>query len=81
MCTNIIIIYYKYQNIVCCVHVCVCVRVYVCVCVCVCVCVLNNSRLDFYVSERIICESTLTVYYARRYIRSFEIKGNSFIRI
>ena len=42
---------------------------------------LNNSRLDFYVSERIICESTFTVYYARRYIRSFEIKGNSFIRI
>ena len=35
--------------------------------------VLNNSRLDFFVSEKVICD--ITAYTARRYIRSFEIKG------
>ena len=35
--------------------------------------VFNNSRLDFFVSEKVICD--ITVYTARRYIRSFEIKG------
>ena len=34
---------------------------------------LNNSRMDFYVSERVICDDTLSVYYSRRYIKSFEI--------
>ena len=36
---------------------------------------LNNSRLDFYVSERSICQETLTLYYARKYIKSLEIQG------
>ena len=35
--------------------------------------ILNNSRLDFFVSEKVICD--ITVYTARTYIRSFEIKG------
>ncbi len=34
----------------------------------------NNSRLDFFVSEKVICMDT-TVYTARTYIRSFEIRG------
>jgi hypothetical protein len=36
---------------------------------------LNNSRLDFFVSERTVCVSLLTTYTARKYIRSFEIRG------
>ena len=35
--------------------------------------VLNNSRLDFFVLEKVICD--ITVYTARTYVRSFEIKG------
>ena len=35
--------------------------------------ILNNSRLDFFVSEKVICD--ITIYTARTYIRSFEIKG------
>ena len=35
--------------------------------------VLNNSRLEFFVSEKVICD--ITVYTARMYIRSFDIKG------
>ena len=33
---------------------------------------LNNSRLDFFVSRRVICN---TIYAARTYIKSFEIIG------
>ena len=36
---------------------------------------LNNSRVDLFVFDRIVCEETLTLYYARRYIKSYEIKG------
>ena len=36
--------------------------------------VLNNTRLDFFVSEKVICD--INVYNARTYIRSFEIEGN-----
>lgn len=38
---------------------------------------LNKSRMDLYVSERVICDSipVPSVYYSRRYIKSFELKG------
>lgn len=39
--------------------------------------ILNNSRLDFFLSEKVICRNLGTIYFARRYIRSFEIKGDS----
>ena len=39
--------------------------------------VLNNTRLDFFVSEKVICD--ITLYTARAYIRSFEIKGEILI--
>ena len=39
--------------------------------------ILNNSRLDFFLSEKVICGNLGFVYFARRYIRSFEIKGDS----
>ena len=36
---------------------------------------LNNTRLDFFISEKVICDTTDTVYTARTYIRSFDIRG------
>ncbi len=40
--------------------------------------ILNNSRLDFFLAEKVICRnSAFVIYFARRYIRSFEIKGDS----
>ena len=36
---------------------------------------LNYSRVDLFVYERTVCESTFTLYYARKYIKSYEIKG------
>ena len=38
---------------------------------------LNGTRLDFFTLNKTICGSA-TVYSARVYIRSFEIKGNTF---
>ena len=40
---------------------------------------LNNSRLDFFVSERTVCVSPLTTYTVRKYTRSFEIRGEIII--
>ena len=41
--------------------------------------VLNNSRLDFFVSEKVVCD--ITVYTARTYIRSFEIRGEIIVHV
>ena len=38
---------------------------------------LNGTRMDFFVLNKTICESA-PVYSASVYIRSFEIKGNTF---
>jgi hypothetical protein len=38
---------------------------------------LNNSNLTFFLSEKVICDTT--VHTARTYIRSFEIRGELFI--